>query len=66
MIISFCAGPPIENLRGPGQDIKVGPPHDVMTALIEYLTVLLPILEYINLLGTPSRVGPSAKCPLFL
>ena len=31
-----------------------------MTALIEYLTVLL---EYIDLLGPISRVGPRAKCP---
>ena len=32
----------------------------VLTALIEYLTVLL---EYINLLGPLSSVGPRAKCP---
>ena len=49
----------LENLRGPGQDIKVGPSHDVMIALIEYLTVLL---EYIDLLGGSScpPVGGSA------
>ena len=32
----------------------------MVTALIEYLTVLL---EYIDLLGPISRVGPRAKCP---
>ena len=53
----MMAGPPRE-FKGPGQDIKWGPPHDVMTALIEYLTVLL---EYINLAS--SRVESKAKCP---
>ena len=32
----------------------------VITALIEYLIVLL---EYINFLAPSSRVGPRAKCP---
>ena len=32
----------------------------VVTALIEYLTILL---EYIHLLEPISRVGPRAKCP---
>ena len=44
----------LENLMGLGQDIKVGPPHDVVTALIEYLTVLL---EYIDLLGPPANIA---------
>ena len=42
-----------ESSRGPGEIY-------VVTALIEYLTVLL---EYIDLLGPVSRVGPRAKCP---
>ena len=32
-----------------------------VTALIEYLTLLL---EYIDLLGPISKVGPRAKCPI--
>ena len=49
----------LENLEGLGK-IQIGAPHDVMTALIEYLTVLL---EYMDLFEAPSRVGPQAKCP---
>ena len=43
-----------KSLRGPGQIAYV------VTALIECLTVLL---EYIDLLGSISSVGPRVKCP---
>ena len=46
MVIGTRAPP--REFKGPGQDIKVGPSHNVVTALIEYLTVLL---EYIGLIG---------------
>ena len=42
-----------ESLRGSGKIY-------VVTALIEYLTV---ILQYIDLLGPTNRVEPRAKCP---
>ena len=51
----------LDNLRGPVQNIKVGPPHDVITALIEYLTVLL---EYINLIGPLAEWGPGQNAPV--
>ena len=51
----------LENLKDPGQDIKWGPPHGVMTALIKYLTVLL---EYIDLLGLPAKWDPGQNAPV--
>ena len=46
----------LENLRSPGQtNIKEGPSHDAMTALIEYIDLLPPT--------PPSRVGTRTKCP---
>ena len=51
----------LENLTGPGQDIKVGPPYDMMTALIKDLTVLL---EYIDIFGPAKRPScPSCRRP---
>ena len=62
MMINFMANTASDNFLQSGQPRELEGPGQiyVVTASIEYLTVLL---EYINLLGAISRVGPRAKCP---
>ena len=51
--VCVCVQGRLENLRGPGKDIKVCPPH-VMTVL----------LEYIDPLGPPAEWGPGQNAPV--